>query len=360
MIIEIIPLDPLFFRDGRSFTAGEDTWASSLILPYPSVIYGALRTAYFSNHPEELKYANTEEDPTKELKIKNILYKSGSEVYYPIPLDCLKEKYSKEKDAFTMKLVDNEIISNLRTEKRLEKPDEGIFYERINDGLLNYLNFKNYIYNTEKSFIYSTIADFVLREPKIGIARDKTTRSSKEGRLYRINMMRWQNTSEEKLGILVDFEGIEIPEEGIIKLGGEGRAARYKKPEESEVKKINVPNIEEDIFKMYFATPTFFKNGWLASWIDIESYEGYLPNTKVRVKLVAAAIGQFMNIGGFSIKGKNGKPYPKYMHRMLPPGSVYFLRILDGDKEELKNVHLSSVSDVRSNEGFGICYIGKI
>lgn len=191
MIIEIIPLDPLFFRDGRPFTAGEDTWASSLVLPYPSVIYGALRTAYFSNHPEELKYANTEDDPTKKLKIKNILYKSESEKYYPIPLDCLKDKYSKEKDAFLMKLVDNKIISNLKTEKRLEKPDEGDFYERVNDGFLSYPNFSSYIYGKEKSFNYLSISDFVLREPKIGISRDKATRGSKEGRLYRINMTRW-------------------------------------------------------------------------------------------------------------------------------------------------------------------------
>ena len=49
MIIQIDPLDTLFFRNGKPFTMGEETWADAVFPPYPSVVYGALRSAYFSN-----------------------------------------------------------------------------------------------------------------------------------------------------------------------------------------------------------------------------------------------------------------------------------------------------------------------
>ena len=80
MQIQIDPLDTLFFRDGKPFTMGEDSWASGIVPPYPSVIYGALRSAYFSNHITELKKATKWDDPTMNLKIKGIHFLGGINV----------------------------------------------------------------------------------------------------------------------------------------------------------------------------------------------------------------------------------------------------------------------------------------
>ncbi|HEC25711.1 MAG TPA: hypothetical protein ENI54_06865, partial [bacterium] len=64
MIVEIDALDTLFFRDGKPFTMAENRWADTVFPPFPSVIYGALRSAYFANHIEELGKAKTDDDPT--------------------------------------------------------------------------------------------------------------------------------------------------------------------------------------------------------------------------------------------------------------------------------------------------------
>ncbi len=48
---------------------GENTWPDTVFPPYPSVIYGALRSTYFANHINELGKANREDDPTKKLRI---------------------------------------------------------------------------------------------------------------------------------------------------------------------------------------------------------------------------------------------------------------------------------------------------
>jgi len=54
MRIEIKSFDTLFFRDGKPFTMSEDNWADGIFPPPPSVIYGALRAAYFAQYPSEL------------------------------------------------------------------------------------------------------------------------------------------------------------------------------------------------------------------------------------------------------------------------------------------------------------------
>jgi CRISPR-associated protein Cmr3 len=70
MIIELNPLDTLFFRDGKPFAMGEETWADGIFPPPPSVIYGALRTAWFANNIEEfvrLKINNKLDDEKVDL-----------------------------------------------------------------------------------------------------------------------------------------------------------------------------------------------------------------------------------------------------------------------------------------------------
>ena len=46
--LKIFPLDPMFFRTPRPFTAGEQDWAPSNPLPLPGTLYGALRSMILS------------------------------------------------------------------------------------------------------------------------------------------------------------------------------------------------------------------------------------------------------------------------------------------------------------------------
>ena len=67
--------DTLFFRDGKPFFMGDDTWADGIFPPPPSVISGALRTGYFSHHIDKLADAATGLDPTGQLCVTGICYK---------------------------------------------------------------------------------------------------------------------------------------------------------------------------------------------------------------------------------------------------------------------------------------------
>jgi len=347
MIIEIKPLDTLFFRDGKPFSMGEETWADTIFPPYLSTIYGALRTAWFSENIKEFEKLsrndfNTENDPTNELKVKNITLKQGDDFLFPIPRDILQ---NKEQDLQRLKFSDKEYFSSAKDSNLLIAPSDDIFsYEPswiLELDLIDYLDDKISNFENPKKNLFKS-------EPKIGIARDRVSHSSEEGKLYRVGMLRFK----EDVKIYVDFEGIEI-NKNYFKLGGEGKFVTFQKIDTKP--DIIMPDTIDNNFLLYLSTPAMFEKGWIPRWIDEHSLQGMIPNTSMEVKLITAAIGKPLNIGGFDMAKKEPKP----MYKAVPEGSVYYFKILSGNKEELIKIHGKPLSDIYPEQGFGICYVGK-
>ncbi len=367
MIIKIDPLDTLFFRDGKPFSMGEDTWADSIFPPPPSVIYGALRSAYFSNHIDELEKATKDDDPTKGLKIKGIYYDIGNDIYLPLPYDCVKEKDDKNKQVkvIILSMRKDESLNSCPTEYLLSDKD-GRKVENVPNGFIGKSAFEKYLaQSVSEKFSIQKIGDYVLPEPKIGIGIDKKTGTSEEGKLYRVDMRRLSNEKNDKVSIIVDFEGFELPERGMMKLGGEGKAASYK-PYTDNIK-IDLPqfNKDEKEFKLVLTTPAIFKNGWLPGWINKKTLAGGYKGLKL--KLLTAAVGKPINIGGFDMK----KRMPKCMYRAVPQGSVYYFKLVEGDMEKAVSLfHQKTISEfyhereqefgIDSKQGFGIAYVGGV
>ena len=359
MIIQIDPLDTLFFRDGKPFRMGEETWSNSIFPPNPSVIYGALRSAYFANHIDDLGKANEEDDPTKGLKIKGIYLKISNkisnDIYFPLPVDCVKEKYDDEGKGFVLLTTPSEgFVSNYpKLGKILISSNNKV--ENIQNALLSKSTFEEYLNGETNNIIYLKIDNCLMNEPKIGIALSSQTHSSQEGMLYRVDMKRLENKQDDKMSIVIDFEGLDLPEEGIIKFGGEGKAARYNRYKEKDIN-IDFPKFKENAnqFKIVLTTPAIFKNGWLPDWIDETTLVGEFNGLKI--KLLTAAIDKPIHIGGFDMKEKKPKP----MFKAVPAGSVYYFELIDGNMGEVKNTfHQKAISDVYPEYGFGIAYVGK-
>lgn len=349
MIIKLDPLDTLFFRDGKPFTMGEDTWADGIFPPSPSVIYGALRSAYFSNHIKELKKATKEDDPTKDLRIVGVYLSDKDNTYLPLPNDCVKKKDDKESRVSVLSM--NELTgkkSSCPTQYTLK----GEKVENVERGLININLLKEYLECTKNSFSpILKMADRVLSEPKIGIGIDNKTGTSEEGKLYRVGMNRLDN-----LSLLIDFEGLDLPESGMMKLGGESKAVSYKelKPEEFKPVKFSVDNSRLDgkRFKLYLSTPAIFKKGWLPEWMDEKTLTGTYKG--LELKLLTASIGKPILIGGFDMKARKPKP----MHKAVPAGSVYYF---EGDfKKAFEIFNRTAISDFNSEQGFGIAYVGGV
>ena len=353
MIIKIDALDTLFFRDGKPFTMGEDTWANGGFPPYPSVIYGALRSAYFSHHLNELKKANSENDPTRDLKIKGFYILADNDVYLPLPNDCVKKKGGK--DNFVSLLPKHELTdikSSCPTQYALKSKKEEVV-ENVDGGLININSLKKYLKCAkDSSSSILKVADRVLPEPKIGIGINKETGTSEEGKLYRVDMRRLGNKKGESLSVIIDFEGLDLPERGMMKLGGEGKAVSYQ-----NFKPINcsIDDFESDAkgLKLYLSTPAIFKNGWLPKWIDEKTL--ICEGKGLKLKLLTASIGKTVHIGGFDMKVRKPKP----MRKAVPAGSVYYFEIKKGDiQKAVEMFNQSAISEFYQEQGFGIAYVG--
>lgn len=367
MIIEINAFDTLFFRDGKPFAMGENHWSDSIFPPNMSTIYGALRTAYFTQNMEifeklrDNKELNTEKDPTRKLEIKRVFYRiyrgKNEGIYYNMPLDlvALKDKSDKEKKdeerekrykVVPLMITENKYLSS-NPLKYLLYYDKHV--EDIAGGLIGENDIYYYMKGKTDGIAVCKLGDYLKDEPKIGIGIDKKLGTAKESRLYRIDLKRLKDIS-----ILVEFEGIEIDKRGVLKLGGEGKYVSYKE----FIEDINpFKDIDEDFsgrFKLNLLTPAIFEEGWLPKEINKDGF--FYQSEKFSVKLVAAAVGKHTLIGGYDM----AKNRPKPMVKAVPAGSTYYFEIMEGDpKDIIDHFHMKSISDLMRKEGYGIGFVSK-
>ena len=161
--------------------------------------------------------------------------------------------------------------------------------------------------------------DLFVRESRFGIKLDDHKRQVEEGQLYEVEYIR----PRKGVGLVEDVDGLEHwPSAGFLAIGGEARAAHYEviEPSENKVSMIEPGNDGKTCFKLYFATPAYFEEGWKPKGGDWSRFFGK------DVRLVAAAFDRPQIIGGAKIDHKSQRSglFQKPMRRYLPAGSVYF------------------------------------
>ncbi len=360
MFIKITPLDTLFFRTGRPFKAGEDTWADVIFPPSPSTIYGAIRSFMIFKRGSlqdffDGKYKADLGTPDKKgnLKISGpFLYDlCKDEIFLKAPLDLVLANDEKLKPLkFSEKprlFIANYKLNNILIWRKDEKVEESA-------GWLSLIEFCDYLKNKKESYSFSQNKDFLSYEYKIGIKRDRMTLTSEEGFLYRTTFIRMHSDAH----LVIEVNGVnDFPEKGVIQLGGESKGAYFQKIDDpfTQLKEMEF-NFEDGLFKLYIATPAIFEKGWLPKWIDgTNNFEGSYNG--IKLKLLGCAVGKPIYIGGWDI----AKREPKPMRKAVPPGSVYYFKILEGDKDEIKKkFHLQNISDINPEEGFGFSILGEV
>lgn len=352
MEVRIEPLDTLFFRDGKPFSMGEETWADGYLLPPPSVIYGALRTAIATQNGIAFEEV--------EKKLSTDVFSIGGIYYYitenmlPMPLDLVEYKSNKATNSKKKKWKVN-LLKFADEPHQIVHTDKQISFksyliperqaENIDDGLLSIADLEEYLCNNLDYATVDRLSNCRSSEPKVGIGRDDNTRTVDEGLLYRVDMNRYQKSIEKKpLRIGVCFN-CAMNFNPYIRLGGEMKLVHLN-PTEDESFKIKTHDVEfqEGLFKIYLATPAIFWNGLP----DL-----FLKRKGINAGLIAACIGKPLNLGGFDLK--SGKPKP--MYKAVPAGSVFYYKSED-DLSLLHQEQGVALSDVYPEQGFGIAYFG--
>jgi CRISPR-associated protein Cmr3 len=327
------------------------------------VVYGALRTAYFSGKLEELEKAGGTEDPTYKLRVNRLFLTHDGQIYLPCPYDVVRSKAAnlsnrEQKKIGVLELQEATFTSSYTPQYILETADISQPLASLGgDHFLEAIDFEDYL-NGETTITTRKQDYFYVREPKIGIQKSRKTGSSEEGKLYRVEMFR----PKCKTGIFVEWQsqgpGFTLPGSGFLKIGGEGKSVSYIQHSENTI--IEMPELSGNRLKVVFATPAVFENGWLPKNIDPRSLEGSWQG--YRVKVLAAAFDRPIYLGGFRMKTKYQKGGPKSMRKAVPAGAVYYLEIQEGDVNKVaKAFHGQCLSEFgMDKEGYGLSFVGKV
>jgi CRISPR-associated protein Cmr3 len=345
------PVDVWMFRDGRPFDAGSGHRAESLFPPYPSVIQGAIRTfrMIHENIPQEkvAEILGTAHD-YKKLEVRGPFIaklENGKAIrYYPQPADAIIEDDSMLKPALLtdLKTIQDKVrVSSsmpylIGYENMLEKAKKGTSagkkQEHKQKELLWISETEFEKYKLGSSATATPESKLFVREDRFGIGINNDSRVVKEGMLYEAQFIR----PCKDVGLLIEVGGKgyeNFPENGVMQLGGESRSAWFEKVEADP---LPSPKKGKNGYKVYFATPAYFENGWRTDWNKAFGKADALK---------AAAIGRYESIGGFDRASKdNHKPAFRY----VPAGSVYYF--------ECENeINISQLTDLDSLKqiGFG-------
>jgi len=365
--LHITALDTLFFKDGKPFSMGEETWANGIFPPFPSVFYGALRSIWFAQAANINMIANATNDRSQtndeslNLRITGLLPTIDNELFFPIPNDLYGIKRGAQNEAHKLKCISKppDLITDYSFDCLLQTKEVIKAEELGGKALLCRHNFETYLKNTSDSFTISRLSDYVLSEPKVGIGRNPNTRSTETGQLYRVAMRRLhsdiRNGNGKAFGFAVKCNGLPLPENGLSRFGAEIKAIEYKPF--SGNWNIACPVQEgEKHFKIYLATPAVFEDGFYPKqWFQDNKLE-----------LLTAAFGRVQHIGGFDMKAVKPKP----MYKAVPAGTVYYVKAANGFSQSLKDelhggsiYNLASVTDDFKIEfypqGFGLSYVGN-
>lgn len=377
MIFE--PVDTLFFRDARSFTAGEDTNAD-FNFPSPLTFYGAIGTALLDNIPNEdrIKFMRGEYEHPKlgkfdenladtPLKLKGPFLQKNNDTYFPPPANLWVRGHSNYS---TLIPYDNHHLYKWDIQDNNLRPLNINPKETKRKPLEKYISAKDlarYLSGQDIEFLSSEPEDsFFARETRYGHATSKISKIAEDTCLYSATHLRFIDCLVDQVrqlkymqsGFTVIATGIEESDfpSKTISLGGEKKkvAIKFKNdgliPEQPEIlDKIQ----KKKKFFIYFATPTIFKNGWRIE-LPFEFSDAFLVGAAVDKPLYIS--GWITNEGDFS-----GKPRP--MKKAVRAGSVYFFEAKTWDCKKFKGFYDkynfgASLSDEYQSAGFGIGLIG--
>jgi CRISPR-associated protein Cmr3 len=377
MRLFIEPTEPLLFRTGRPFDAGQNTFAESLFPPTPETLQGAVR-ATIATYWDPLKnIASAFDDPSLtnligdrngygRFRLTGIAlgryrktHREQIERLFPSPAHIMKSSKDQRLIRLLPHAVEKNIRSNLpegihyylKPPEQLDddedlKPVEGWLTEKSLGEALGTGSLKDIEIIHQK--------DIYREEPRLGIGIQRGTKATEEGYLYQILMIRMNHESAHDYiyGFVVDIDlaplapedtdeqikqELHLPSSGWMTLGGEQRAAHFRVLPPVPWHTAG-PSRERSL--LYLATPASFKTGWKPS-VQFAPLDA--P--------ITAAINRYDSIGGWRLNSGDARGENKVMRRCVPAGSVYFF---DGRAA----LH-QPLTDYGMEIGYGITYEGE-
>lgn len=340
-------IDTLFFRESRPFDTVGGTQLRSVFPPPVRTLVGAIRTAIGeANGVDWHKYQTGEEYNLLRQSMGDargfgkldfrgpFLIKNGQRLY-PAPLLLLKEGKTKEEWEFhrlqpggSVKCDLGEVrLPILNSAVRGAKPLENCWLTR--EGFEKVLSGEKPgvgdVYEREEIYV---------EEERLGIGRDNRTRSNVEKLLYQTRHIR----PEENASFGIYMRGLDDAfskqlDNGINKLGGEGRLGAFELTEEEAMHFEIAASRGSTKVLLTLLTAGNFKGDWVlpgfqhATSDGHDVWEGEING--VRLRVISAVIGKPLREGGWNVASRRSRP----LESLVPAGSCYFCEVLQGDAQ---------------------------
>lgn len=390
MRIFIEPVDVLLFRDGRPFSAGEGHRARSLFPPTPNTMQGVVRSKILAERcgryqqyrdgcldcteqenctiPEEIgRPSQTGVGNYGNLTLKGALiaasYDSDVTSYFRVPADVVQVKNKQNRNAHPQLLSLQPLSAPLPGQNDFDNKLKPLWTGETQPiesvaGYWTQQQLQDYLLAQQPSTFIPTEQLFV-KESRFGIEVNNHKQIIEEGKLYQTEFIRCQ----ENVGLYLEVEGIQsltqvASDQGLVAIGGENKVASYRILEnlvsENFLEKLSSRMTHSSGFKLYLATPTKFRGGWLPNWIDPSTLQGTYKG--VEVKLIAAAIGRYQTIRGWDIAHNRPKP----VSRAVEAGSVYYFTTSASAENIIEAFHWKNLADDPQDAqiGFGLTLVG--
>ncbi len=362
------PLDVLFLRGNKLF-GDPGSYGESLVPPWPSVAAGALRSRMLADDGVDLPAfaagrvthptLGTPENPgafrVTTFQMARRFADGRVEALVAPPADLvISEMDGKAALVRALKpsapaagVLSSSPLPNLPVLAEAERGKSASGYWLTEAGWQQYLAGKTPLpVELIKSIELWRI------DPRVGVGLDATTRRAADGRLFSVQavaMIKRGHRIGTKKGnagekpILADYEvgflagvaGAMPPASGMVRLGGDGRAAAIHSA---------APNATEPDYaaislakrcRLVLAVPGIFPEGWQLPGTDAA---GRFHLGEVSGRLVCAAVPRAEVVSGWDLAALNGKGQPKSARRAAPAGSVYWLDELDATPEALRKL----------------------
>lgn len=361
--VYVRPTDSLFVRGNLAFgDSGEH--GASLMPPPPSLFAGAFRSALLGHDAEQLaafvqhgqcsdpalaRCLGTPQVPGEfRLTWLSMAGQAGGpnnrtgsnavpEAIAPLPADLAVLDHSFA--ALAPRAVPNGVQSagNLPMRPTLasakqEKPKGGVWLRQ--PGLAQHLAGQLPADSTqlESKHLFQ-------RDPRLGVGLNEQARTAEQGLIYTTEGFAFSPTCAsspqpfETTGFLVGLQGVNslLPPEGVLRLGGDGRSAHYRRVRFTPPVVADVPG-KQGKFRLILQTPAIFAQGWLPDGVTEQADGSHrLQGPGFSARLACAALGRREVVSGWDLH----QWAPKPAQAAAPAGSVYWLDQFEGSPDKL-------------------------
>lgn len=344
----ITPLDVLFLRGNQSF-GDPGSYGASVMPPWPSVAAGAIRSriladdgidlAAFGNGEIQHPVLGTPAQPGSfVLCAFHVARKNDGghiDILIAPPADLFINVEDDDDTPQVQRLVSTAVSRLIATSSPLPLLPVLAQSKRskaAGDWWLTQTGWQKYLHGErpDGTDMVKSSALWSMDE-RIGVGLSDATRSAEDGKLFTNRAV----AMKPGVGFVAAIAGAPAPEAGLLRLGGDGRAANI------ESASLHWPEPDYDAIartgrcRLVLTSPGLFVRGWLPNGcMPAENGDIHFNLHGVQARLVAASVARSEVVSGWDLAAWKPKP----AQRIAPSGSVYWLDDMQASPDALRKL----------------------